>query len=454
MPATSDRRVPGAGTAAEAVVAVSPWLLDADPPRPSLHGDVEADVAVVGGGYTGLSAALALRAEGRRVVLLDAHFCGFGASGRNAGHLTPTIGKDLPTLLRVFGRARAAEFVALADASVGEVERLLREHRIECAYEAVGNVIAAVHPRQFRTIDRAAEAALSFGLPGEFLDGQTMQRRGLPRGFLRGYHERHGGILDPGRYVKGLRRAALEAGVQIHERSPVLAIEDGDRPVVRTREGSVRAELLVLGVNAYAGDLRLPSPLPSRLMPVHVQLLQTAPLTPEQLARVGWQGREGVYTAHEVLESWRLTEDNRLLGGSKFVRYGYDGSLLPDRDASVTIRLESTLRRRFPELAEVEVSSVWGGRIGIALDFLPAIGRTGTSGRILYSMSYAGHGLAMATLAGRMLADLASGREGPGSVLWKRRGVPIPPEPLRWLVFRVLTGCLKAIDRRVDRLID
>jgi len=450
--AKNNLRGPGA-TPAEAVVAVSPWLLDVDPPLPPLRGDVDADVAVVGGGYTGLSAALALRAEGRRVVLLDAHFCGFGASGRNAGHLTPTIGKDLPTLLRLFGRARAAEFVALADASVAEVERLLRDHGIDCAYEAVGNVIAAVHPRQFRAIDRAAEAALSFGLPGEFLDGEAMQRRGLPRAFVRGYHERHGGILHPGLYVKGLRRAALEAGVWIHEQSPVLAIDDGERPVVRTRDGSVRADLIVLGVNAYAGELRLPTPLPSRLMPVHVQLLQTAPLTPEQLARVGWQGREGVYTAHEVLESWRLTADNRLLGGSKFVRYGYGGSVLPDRDASVTVRLESTLRRRFPELAEVEVSSVWGGRIGIALDFLPVLGRTGKAGRILYGMSYAGHGLAMATLAGRLLADLASGREGPGSALWDRRGMRMPPEPLRWLVFRALNGCLEAIDRRVDRSI-
>ncbi len=432
--------------------AVSPWLgggsLASQPP---LRGGTSADVVIVGGGYTGLSAALAFREEGRRVVLLEAQFCGFGASGRNAGHLTPTIGKDVPTLLRLFGKERTARFVALADLAIGEVEDLMRRHRIECAYEPVGNVIAAVHPKQFAAIDRAAEAARVLDLPGEILEPEAMRQRGLPRTFLRGFHETHGGLMDPGLYVQGLRSAALEAGVEIHELTPVTSIEDGQRPRVITREGSVSADLLVLGVNAYGLGFDLPPPLPSRMLPVYVQLIRTAPLTPEQLARVGWPGREGVYTAHEVLESWRLTSDNRIVGGSKHVRYGYGGRTLPDRDASLTLRLEAVLRARFPELAEVAVTDVWGGRIAFGLDFLPAVGRAGTAGRILYSLAYAGHGIAMASYAGRMLVDLENGRTGPGSALWERRGWPIPPEPLRWLVFRGLNGLFEAIDRRVDR---
>jgi gamma-glutamylputrescine oxidase len=432
--------------------AASPWHAVLDPARPALRGDVHADVVIVGGGYTGLSSALALRAEGRRVVLLEARFCGFGASGRNAGHLTPTIGKDVPTLLKLFGKEKTSRFVALADAAIAEVERLLADHSIDCRYEPVGNVIAAVHPKQFAAIDRAAEAAAALGLPGDVLEPGEMRRRGLPAAFLRGFHETHGGFLHPGLYVAGLRRAALQAGVEIYEHSPVVAIDDGATPRVRTKEGSAAGDLLVLGVNAYGLSLELPRPLPSRVMPIYVQLLQTAPLTPEQLARVGWHGREGIYTAHEVLESWRLTHDNRIVGGSKHIRYGYGGKLLPDRDASVTVRLEAVLRRRFPELAEVRVTDVWGGRIGLNLDFLPTVGRTGQSGKILYSMSYAGHGLAMASYAGRMIADLAAGRRGPGETLWGRRSLSIPPEPLRFLVFRALNGFFEAVDRRVDRL--
>ena len=432
-------------------LAVSPWLTEPADPRPALRGDVTTDVVVVGGGYTGLSTALALRAEGMRVVLVEGQFCGFGASGRNAGHLTPTIGKDVPTLLRLFGKERTARLVSLADLAIGEVEALIRRHAIDCEYEAVGNVIAAVHPKQFAAVDRAAEASRVLGLPGRLLEPADMQQQGLPRNFLRGFHETHGGILHPGQYVLGLRRAALDAGVEIHEHSPVLAIEDGARPRVRTRDGSATGDLLVLGVNAYGLGLALPRPLPSRVLPIHVQLLQTAPLSPEQLARVGWRGREGIYTAHEVLESWRLTRDNRIVGGSKHIRYGYGGSLLPDRDATVGLRLEAVLRRRFPEIGEVEVTAAWGGRIALSLDFLPVIGRTGRSGRVLYAMSYAGHGIAMASYAGRMLADLAASREGPGSVLWDRWVPPLPPEPLRSLVFRALNGFFEAIDRRIDR---
>jgi gamma-glutamylputrescine oxidase len=436
-----------------AASAVSPWLSTPSDLQPALAGDASADVVVIGGGYTGLSTALALRAEGMQVVLLESQFCGFGASGRNAGHLTPTIGKDVPTLLRLFGKEKTGRFVTLADTAIGEVERLIREHAIDCDYEAVGNVIAAVHPKQFAAVDRAAEAARVLGLPGTLLEAADMQKQGLPRTFLRGFHETHGGLLNPGLYVRGLRRAALAAGVVIHESSPVVAIEDGTRPRVRTARGSVEAGLLVLGVNAYALGLPLPRMLEARMLPIYVQLLQTAPLTAQQLARVGWQGREGIYTAHEVLESWRLTRDNRIVGGSKHVRYGYRGLVLPDRDASVTLRLEAVLRRRFPELAEVEVTAVWGGRIGMALDFLPVVGRTGASGRILYSMSYAGHGIAMASYAGRMVSDLAAGRDGPGSTLWTRKSLPLPPEPLRWLTFRALNAFFESIDRRVDRLV-
>src|SRR5688572_4075938 len=125
--------------------AASPWHAVLSAARPSLRGDVTADVVIVGGGYTGLSTALAMREEGRSVVLLEAKFCGFGASGRNAGHLTPTIGKDVPTLLKLFGKEKTARFVALADTAMSEVERLMSVHSIDCHYEPVGNVIAAVH---------------------------------------------------------------------------------------------------------------------------------------------------------------------------------------------------------------------------------------------------------------------------------------------------------------------
>ncbi|MDP3940076.1 MAG: FAD-binding oxidoreductase [Deltaproteobacteria bacterium] len=427
---------------------ISPWMDGVSEQAPALSGDLDVDVAVVGAGLTGLSAAIALREQGESVAVLEREIAGYGASGRNAGHLTPTIGKDLPTLAMLFGRSRAADLVRLVEAAVGHVERTIEKNAIDCAYEPVGNVIAAVHPRQFAAIDRAAKAGAEFGAEGELLEAGEMRRRGLPRGFLRGYLERRGGILHPGRYVRGLRRAALAAGAALYEQTPVLRIDDGQPAVLHTPSGKVRARRVVLGTNAFTADLNL---LRSAFVRLNVYLFRTAPLSPDQRARVGWQGREGIYTAHEMLESYRLTDDNRIVGGAKTVRYGYGGKALPYDDPKTFAIIEQAFRDRFPELADLEVTDRWGGPIAFALDFLPVLGRTGKHGNIFYSLAYAGHGLPLASYAGSLLTDLMAGREGPGRALWSRRRIPLPPEPFRWLVFRALTGVFGAIDARADR---
>ncbi|MFN8543627.1 MAG: FAD-binding oxidoreductase [Candidatus Binatia bacterium] len=425
------------------------WLAGlAEEAAPPLEGDTSADVAIVGGGYTGLSTALALRAEGLSVVVLEREVCGFGASGRNAGHLTPTIGKDLPTLAKLFGRDRARGCVDLVQRAIGHVEETIARHGIDCAYEAVGNVMAAVHPRQHHVLDRAAEAGSALGLDGELLEPEAMRERGLPAAFTRGYLLRRGGILDPGRYVRGLRRAALAAGAVLYEGTPVVGLDAGTPAVVRTTGGRVRARTVVLAANAYTPELGW---LRHTIVRLHVYLFATAPLTALQLAGIAWRGREGVYTAHESLESYRLTADQRIVGGAKLARYGWGGRALAD-DPATFAALEAVFRDRFPTLRDVPVTHRWGGPIGFALDFLPVVGRTGPHGNVLYSVGYAGHGLALASYAGTMLADLACGRAGMGAAL-ARRWLPLPPEPLRWLVVHGITRTFDWIDARVDRAV-
>src|ERR671914_870419 len=143
--------------------APSLWLDPPPDPGPPLEGDVEADVVVIGAGYTGLWTALALRERGAEVVVLERDYAGFGASGRNAGHLTPTIGKDLPTLLRLYGRERAGAMVRFAEAAVEHVESAISEHGIDCDYVGAGNVLAGVHPGQRRGVEKAAQAAGEVG---------------------------------------------------------------------------------------------------------------------------------------------------------------------------------------------------------------------------------------------------------------------------------------------------
>lgn len=397
---------------------------------------------------------MALCREGYKVVVLESEYVGFGASGRNAGHLTPTIGKDLPTLRMLYSGERVRALLGLMDLAIAHTESTIRDFSLDCEFEPVGNILAAVHPDQFRALDRAAAAADAFGLDVEMLEPASMRARGLPASFVRGLHERVGGLLNPGLYVKGMAEVARAAGVQIFEHSPVVSIDEGPRLRVRTAEGAVDAPRVVVATNAYGLDLRLPPKIARAAIPIYVQLFRSEPLNDEQLSRVGWAGREGIYTAHEILESWRLAADGSIIGGSKYIRYGFGGGRLRDRDGNVSVALERLFRARFPQLTDVSVARHWGGRIAMTLDFLPALGCSGRYNNIFYSLGYAGHGVALASYAGTMVADLMAGRKGSGAVLGDRWSVGLPPEPLRWLAFHALAGYFAAVDRRVDRKLE
>lgn len=429
---------------------ISPWIETPKDLQAPLTEDLQADVVVVGGGYTGLSSAIHLRAQGADVVLLEAGFAGSGASGRNAGHVTPTIGKDIPTLLRVFGRERASRLVRFADAAVVFTEEILRKHQIDCEYLPSGNLMAGVHPKQERRLRQASETARSLGAGVRFLPEGELRERGLPPAFRFGVLEERGGTLHPGRYVLGLRRAALAAGVRLFEHSPLVELRDGARILARTDRGSVRADAAVLATNAYTRSTGWKR---RTVAPLRVSLFESEPLSPDQLAALGWSGREGVYTAHEVLASYRLTARNTLVGGSGFVRYAYGGSLPKAHDPEAFEAIGSAFRDRFPTLGDLPIHTFWGGWIALTLDFLPLLGVEGQHRNVFFGLGYCGHGVAQATLMGAMLAERVQGREHEWELALKRRTLSWPPEPLRWVGATLLHGVLTALDRRTERQI-
>lgn len=427
---------------------ISPWLEAPADLQPALVSDLRADVVVIGGGYTGLSTALHLRAQGVDVAVLEQGFAGSGASGRNAGHLTPTIGKDTPTLLRVFGRERATRLVRFADAAVEFTEELIRKHGIDCEYRPSGNLLAGVHAKHERRLRAAASAARGVGAQVRFLSRGELRERGVPPAFCCGVLEERGGTLHPGHYVLGLRRAALGAGVRLFEHSPLVELAAGPRVVARTAGGSVSADFAVLATNAYTAATGWK---PRSVAPLRVSLFETQPLDDAQLAGLGWPGREGVYTAHEVLESYRLTPRNTIVGGSKVVRYAWGNGLAPGYDPEAFAAIEGAFRERFPDLADLPIARFWGGWIGLTLDFLPQLGADRSHPNLLHGLGYAGHGVAQATLMGAMLAERVQGREHEWESALRRRQLSWPPEPLRWLTARLLNGALTALDRRTDR---
>lgn len=428
--------------------AISPWVEVPSDLRAPLADDLQADVVVIGGGYTGLSTALSLRAQGAEVVLLEAGFAGSGASGRNAGHVAPTIGKDLPTLLKLFGKERAALLARFADAAVVYTEETIRKHGIDCEYWPGGNIMAGVHPKHEKRLRNAADTAHELGAEVRFVPEDEMRERGLPAAFRFGVFEERGGTLHPGRYVMGLRRAALAAGVRLFEDSALDSLEDGPKLVARTKRGSVRAGQAVLATNAYTKST---GRRPRAVAPLRVSLFETEVLTPAQLDALGWRGREGVYTAHEALESFRLTARNTIVGGSKVVRYAYGSALSEGYDPGAFAAIEGAFRERFPMLGKVQISRFWGGWIGLTLDFLPMLGVEGKHENVFYGIGFCGHGVPQATLMGAMLAERIQGREHAWEIALRRRMLSWPPEPLRWVGAKLINAALAALDHRTDR---
>jgi len=415
-----------------------------------LDGDLRTEVAIIGGGYTGLSAALTLAGAGVEVVLLERDYCGYGASGRNAGHLTPTICKDLPTAVMLFGTDRAAMLARFADDCVESAERTIAELAIDCDYHAGGNVMTAVHGLQERRLRRATEQARSLGARMRYLEHGEMRERGLPPAFLSGALEETGGTLHPGKLVTGLRRAVLDRRIDVREGTTVTRVERGTPMRVHTRQGVVTADKVLLATNAYSGEVGAPG---DRIVPLYITLFETAPLDDVQIAAIGgWHGREGLYTAHESMESYRLTANRTIIGGSKDVQYFYDcaphahGGPRDTHPASVV----RAFRERFPELADLPVAHTWAGWCGMTLNFLPGVGRA-RDAELYYGIGYSGHGIAQATTMGGLLADLMLGRRNRWHAVICRPPVWLPPKPLLYPLVRTLLGTVNALDRYVDR---
>lgn len=421
----------------------SGWI---DPPpaiQPAATGELECDVAVVGGGYTGMAAALRLVAGGADVALLEAEFCGWGASSRNAGHLTPTVVGD-PQLLATVYRRRARELIRFADAAVHFTEGMIEGFGIDCEYEAVGNVSAALSKGQLRRSERNAEFLAGVGGEVEFVSGEAA---GLPATFAGGILERAGGVLNPGRFARGLREALLGTGAAVHEGAPVTRLERrGSRFELVAGAARVRAGQVLVATNAYTRDL--PFSPPRIVVPLWITLAETEPVAPDRLAATGWTRGAGIYTQHLILESYRPTARGTIVFGSRRpqAQRGPVGTRRPEH--GVVADIVRGFRERFPSLDDVAISRAWGGWIAMTPSWLPVAGEIEPG--LFYAVGYNGHGLAQAPYVGSLVADRMSG-SAPSEdlgVVW-RDGARFLPSP----VFSAPALRLGwSLDRAADRL--
>ena len=423
------------------------WLEKPDRLQPQLEGEVSADAIIVGAGFAGLSTALELTARGAKVVVLEKEFAGFGASGRNAGYLVGGQALEYDLFLKRVGHEQAKKIVSFYDEGVAYVEKKLNEYGIDCDYNASGVIRAGIHPSQEKKIRESMRTGIELGSPAQFLDSAGMRTRGIPPAFLFGCYIPRGGTLDPGKYVLGLRGAAIRAGVKLYESSALESYSEGRTVKVKTPRGSASAPFLVFAANAYTPRLGL---LEDKVVPLRVSAIETEPLSTAQLASLGWPRREGLVTAHWTMESHRLTARNTLLLTTKRLSYVY-GSRTPNvPDDTAYDALVVALHDRFPTLRDLAIRSCWSGYVSAAYDFLPVVGETGVQRNILYSAGCSGHGVGTQSLVGQLIAERIGGTEHPLLAALRHKTPSTLPEPLQWCAVKSTLGLTNLLDDRLN----
>ena len=400
-------------------------------PAPPLDGDAEADVAIVGGGYTGLWTALALteRDPALRVIVLEADECGFGPSGRNGGFVHG-YWSYLPRLRERFGDDGALAVGRAGEAIVPGIRAFCEQHGADVWLREAGMIRVSTTPSQDEIADDEVVAARELGVPDEavLLSGEEVARRIRSPRFRSGVYMRECATVQPARLARALRRV-VSGRAAVHEHTRVTDVSPG---VVTTRSGRVRAKEIVVAVNAAAAGWK---PLRRQVTVFGSYVVLTEPV-PELLERINWTGGEAVFDGRMFLHYLRTTNDGRVLMGSGSGPIGFGGRI--DRrfthDEPTAARAEQGLRRLLPGLAEARVTHAWGGPIDVSSDHLPFFG-TVPGTRVHYGAGYSGHGAGPSWLGGQILARLVLGIDDELTRLhFVTRRVPkLPPEPIRRL---------------------
>ncbi len=419
---------------------------------PSLTGDHRADVVVVGAGFTGLWTALHLteRDPSLDVVVLEAATVGYGASGRNGGFLEPSLTHGIHNGLAHFP-GEIDELVRLGTENFAELVAFVRVHDLDCHLEPVGVLDVATETWQLTALESGHDAYERAGERVAMLDAETLRKELDSPSYLGGLHRPEGGgIVDPGALVHGLARVAAARGVTVHEHSPVTELTPrGDGVLARTPGGSVRAGAAVLATNAYSHRVL---PRTGRwFVPVYDHVLLTAPLTPEQRSRIGWERRQGVADAANQFHYYRLTPDDRILWGGYDAVYHYGNGVgaRHDHRRRTYDLLARHFRTTFPQLDDVRFERWWGGPIATTTRFTMTFGEE-LGGRVVWGLGYTGLGVAASRFAGRVLTDklLDPGSPLLGLELTSTRPLPFPPEPLRWAGITFTRRAIARADRR------
>ena len=422
-------------------------------PSPPLKGKKKVDVAIVGGGFTGLTTAYFLKeaSPGMSVALLEGEVIGHGASGRNGGFSMTLFGLTLSVTAVRFGKSRTRQAHLYMEQAVNLVRDLVSDLGLDCDYEHPGFLRVATSPRYRKRILHEIELADSMGLKGiEWMEKDRLRQEVQSPLYMGAWWEPRCGILNPAKLAWEWKRVIRDLGAEVYERTPVTEIQRGKGKVTLIVPwGEVEADKVVLATNAYSHLLPL---LKRKQMPVWTHIVMTEPLKEEHFREIGWKNRQGIEDARNLVHYYRLTVDNRLVMGGRDVSLAYGDNMDLDRSEETFLGLEQDVRDIFPVLKDVAFTHHWGGPVSVPLDMTPAIGTVGDK-NIVYSLGCVGHGVSMTHLNGKTLADLVRERKSDLTDVFfvNRTTIPWPPEPLRYLAGKAVRGYLHREDRKLER---
>jgi glycine/D-amino acid oxidase-like deaminating enzyme len=441
--------------------AVSYWLRDpapedtADPPLdPGEHRDV--DVAIVGGGFTGLWTAIQLTDTdpALRVVVLEAETVAFGASGRNGGFCEASLTHGLANGIKHF----SDELPRLEHGGIENLQAIIdftRANDIDCDLEETGTLALADQEYQVEEFRAWIDEAAEYGEHNEFLDREAARAEVHSPLWHAGLYRPPGRdiLVDPAKLCRGLARVARERGVIVHERTRVtgLARRAGGVDVATTAGATIRADHVVIATSAYSGWLRRLSPL---FVPVYDYVLVSDPLTPGQHESIGWVRRQGLSDSNNQFHYFRLTADDRILWGGYDAIHHFGSRVEPELDQrpQTFAKLEAQFFRAFPQLDGLRFPYRWGGAIDTTSRFTVTFGQT-MGGRVTYALGYTGLGVGASRWAAGVVRDfiLRPSEDRLRLRIVTSPPIPFPPEPLRSLAVETVRHELDRADRNEGR---
>ena len=411
-------------------------------PKPALQRAITADLAIIGGGFSGVSTAyhFSRRYPDKRVVLLEARSLANGASGRSGGQMLNWISgmDDDPEMIRhVYRTTRAA---------IDTILEIIDRHALPVSYRRDGILHVQTSAQSAETAHAEVERLNELGIPLQYLRGAELAARVDLRGAQGAIFDPSEGQINGAEYVRGLRSVLLQQGVEVYEDTPVVQIREGRTITLTTPGAEVQAQAIVLATNAYTRQLGY---FRSAIFPMICHVAATRPLSAAEQEQVGWHAAAGWGDDFQKLLYVARTGEGRIVfgGGPAGYEYLYDnrtsyaGDLSPTAQSSQ--RMRQTLAGYLPGAAALPITHRWSGPVAINLNGLSGmIGVRGDHRNVFYALGYSGHGVVLANLAGRILTDMLSGDDQPWRILpiVQPSPAPIPPEPLRWLGAQIYMG--------------